>query len=137
MNEDNLLNFNYKLLPDQNINIENEIKQEMRDNSLNEFEENDIKRYSDKYITNSTYTTVIKSLDIEILPFELQMMYGFNCSKDLEAVVGEEIEDNSESVSQEKSESSSLHGGDDYHDNYYDDEELVNEPNERDFGDVF
>lgn len=137
MDKEDLLDFNYPLQSAALINLENKIKQSLRDNALNMNEEVDIEKYSDRYVTNTSYKSVVQAFEIELLGPELQGMFGFE-SRNTVPVIPNEIDEegNNSSEHNEEDEAESLGGGDDYENNYYDDEELVNDVQEK-FEDYF
>ena len=115
MDENDLLNFNYPLLPDCQIQAERIIKQQIRDSSLNRQESTEIEKYSDKYFTNVSYCEVVKSLNKELVSYEMQKKGGFHSSGQPKDIFNEFEEENKEENqnNSEIEEEQSLGGGDD------------------------
>lgn len=129
MNEDDLLNFNYPIQASPQIQAEREIKERLRSKSLNLGEMREIERYSDKYMSATSKQEIERGINVEILSPELQRSYGMYSGVEAETVVDDidENEDEKEQVEEQSGENESLEGGDDYMDNYYEEDEFVDE----------
>lgn len=132
MIEDELLNFNYPIQPQEQIELENQIKREIREFSLNISFKNEIERYSDKYILTATKNEIQKTINIEIMSSELKKMRGLHSIADGNNIIVNDLDEDdnlNENINEESSERNSLDGGDDYEQNYYEDDDLVEENN--------
>lgn len=129
MNDEDILNFNYPLQPQELIDLEKEIKQDLRNISYNSKIPREIDRFSDKYIEVISEKELLDSIYVELLSPELMEMFGVKTNKKLDVVDvadGSSTEDPLGKID-EKDEKESLAGGDDYSDYFNEDEELVHE----------
>lgn len=126
-NIEDIINLNYPLLSNNRIQMENRIKQQMRNMSLNFPEERDFERYTDKFIQSISYEAIRQSLNIELLSPEL-LRKGIYNRNDFEIYVGEEFDDeNGKDFSENNNEMQSDQDNNDYIDNYFDEDDFVNE----------
>ncbi|ELA42821.1 uncharacterized protein VICG_00136 [Vittaforma corneae ATCC 50505] len=131
MTEDDLLNFNYPIQPQAQIQMENKIKQELRSLSLNTFVPREIERYTDKYLSAISRQDIQKTINIEIMSPELQRSRETCPGIDTNVIfndMGDE-DNNNDGVCNDSSEHGSLETGNDYEHNYYEEDELADENN--------
>lgn len=132
MDEQDLLNFNYPLLPDNQIQAERIIKQQIRDGALNMQVTSEVLRYSDKYLSTISYADVMKSTNKEIMSAEMQKIQGFHYHDNSKVILNDLEDDENQNNSQEENdEEMSLGGGDDYEQNYYDEDDHGDDNDER------
>jgi hypothetical protein len=131
MTEDELLNFNYPIQSKELIELENKVKEELRTNSLNVFFPKEVERYTDKYVSTVSRQDVLKTINVEIMSPELQKSYGISHFINANIILNEEDDENNanDNIKEESADHNSLEGGDDYEQNYYDEEDLVDENN--------
>lgn len=127
MDED-LLNFNYPLQPKNQIYTENKIKHHLKTIALDTVGITEIERYSDKYAGNVLRHDVLKTINPEILSNELQKYFGMNLNNDGNIIMNDlDLEEEQNNSAENNLEDNSLSGGDDYENNYFDEDELVDE----------
>lgn len=124
MDEEDLLNFNYPLLPQKYIELETKIKQTLRNISYNIQEPREIERYSDKYAASISHEEILRTINIELMGPELLQLYGANYSKDVD-VINADVNENSSERKEENADNDSLAGGDDYSEYMQDEDELI------------
>jgi len=127
MNEEDLLNFNYPIRPLSHIQVEKTIKERLRSTSMNMHIPREIKRYSDKYVPVTSKHDIEKTINPEILSPELQRSYGMHFGVEGNTVINDIDENENEPDEGQSDDGGSLEGEDDYHYNYYEEDELVNE----------
>lgn len=127
MGDDSLLNLNYPLQSTQLIRTEAKVKQSLRNMSLNAPEPREIERYSDRYAASIPHSLVLQSIDVELIGPELQKIHGLDSGGDVDVILDDVGEEESLSRVADEDGDGSLDGGDDYNENYYDDDELVEE----------
>lgn len=132
MDEQNLLNFNYPLLNSNQIQAEKDIKQQIRDSSLNKHLINEIERYSDKYLGTVSYSEIMKNTNRELMSLEMQKFYGSYYQNQSNIILNDidEEENVNFSHADELEEDLSLEGGDDYEHNYYDEDDKGDDNND-------
>jgi hypothetical protein len=133
MDEQDLLNFNYPLLENNQIQSEITIKQQIRDSSLNKSVSSDIERYSDKYLGTVSYSEVMKTTNRELMSLEMQKFYGSYYQNHSNVILNDvdEEEHTNYSYLDEAEEDQSLGGEDDYENNYYDEDERGDDHGDR------
>jgi len=154
INQKSIFNFDYPLQEDKDVDLEFKIKQRIRNGSYNKLIERDIKRYSDKYITEITKEELLGQINLEILSPELIEVYrkegalsssrgtlreGSLLDRGLldrglldrggDSLVNTiKLDDNENELSMTEEEADqSLQGDDDYNHYYNDEDELVGE----------
>ncbi|KAI4290794.1 hypothetical protein PAPHI01_0068 [Pancytospora philotis] len=120
-----LFEFNYPLLPQDEIAFETKVKKRLRDISYNFREEREIARYSDRYVFSIPHSKIMETVDMELLSPELVRMYGAGHGRRAEEIQADVDENSSERQEGSAEEDGSLGGGDDYSEYYNDEEELV------------
>lgn len=130
MAEDDLLNFNYPMQPRTQIQEENRIKQELGRLALSACMPKEVERYSDRYASAVSREDIQKTINMEIMSPELQRSCGSCPGVDASVVLDDMDEEGCNNSIDGSSEHGSLEGGDDYEQNYYEEDEMAGENNQ-------
>ncbi|KAM0681676.1 hypothetical protein GINT2_000190 [Glugoides intestinalis] len=130
MDENELLNFNYPLESQNYIQVETKLKQALRRNNFNFTETKDIKRYSDRHTSPISRMELLKTINVELLNSELQKYYGIKTNTEGNIIVRDDDDDDeyvNNNCSDQSTENFSIEGTNDYEQNYYDEDEYIDD----------